>query len=151
MGSRGPTPNPNADQRERKHGWTTLANQPPSGPVPDLVGGHTDRGRDLWASWWATPMATMWGPFDAPSLERLVSLHEAFWLGQTSAAAEIRQLEDRFGLTPAARRRLMWQVEGVDIPASDPHALGRATASRRPAAGGADDPRLQVVQGGRTG
>jgi hypothetical protein len=96
-------------------------------------------------------MATMWAPFDADALERLLDLYEAHWAdADRGVLAEIRQAEDRFGLTPSARRRLYWQVEGVDIPARTPDRLGHDHPSRGlPAAGGDGDPRLRVVDGGK--
>lgn len=151
MGIRGPVPNPAAEQRERKAGWTTLPNTPTTSPPPPLVGVHGERASDLWARWWATPMATMWAVWDADALERLLDLYEVHWAGDGANLAEMRQIEDRYGLTPAARRRLMWQVEGVDTPAKTPDRLGHDTtpAEARPRAGRADDPRLQVLAGGK--
>lgn len=152
MGVRGPAPNPALDQRERKYGWTTLPDVPTTAPAPVLRGAHTDRGVDLWARWWSTPMATMWGRWDADALERLLDLYEAHWAGEGPNLGEIRQLEDRFGLSPAGRRRLYWQVEGVDTPARTAERLGHdVAAGHHPAAGGADDPRLRMLKGGRAG
>jgi hypothetical protein len=85
----------------------------------------------------------MWGLFDADTLERLLLMYEAQWLGgdEKPPLAEIRQLEDRFGLTPASRARLCWQVEGVDIPVTTPERLGHEVERSQPAAGSAGDPR----------
>jgi hypothetical protein len=151
MGVRGPTPNPGKDQRERKYGWTTLPNVPTTAPPPPLEGDHTPRAGKLWGEWWATPMAVMWATWDAPALERLLTLYAEFWAGERAVMAEMRQLEDRFGLTPSARRRLFWQIEGVDIPAKTPGQVGHDTAPSAPAAGGVDDPRLRIVAGGKAG
>ena len=151
MGLSGKIPQPGRDQRERHYKFTKIPATPNTQPPPDLVASHTERGRGQWARWWATPMSRMWGPFDADALERLLGLYEQTWAadpeGPLPSLAEIRQLEDRFGLTPASRARLCWQVEGVDIPAVTPERLGHDTGERaQPAAGGAADPRrLKVV------
>ena len=150
MGERGRVPNPDRDRRERKHGWITIPPEPVERPAPELKGGHSARGRDQWAAWWAMPVSTMWSPvIDAGTLERLLSLYETVWelvgdplLLRAAPLTEIRNLEDRFGLTPMARRRLCWQVAGVDVPAETPDRLGNdGPAQVVPAAGGAADPR----------
>lgn len=151
MGVRGPVPQPGRDNRERHYRFTKIPAVPNLVPAPALRLGHTDKGLELWADWWATPMSTMWGPFDADALERLLLMYEQSWAQDPDlkpAAGEIRQLEDRFGLTPSARARLGWQVEGVDIPATEPDRLGHPEEDGGravPAAGGKSDPRLRVV------
>jgi hypothetical protein len=70
-------------------------------------------------------MAALWLEADVPSLVRLASLVELADAGDMApqVLAEIRQLEDRFGLSPLARRRLQWELEQVaaveDRPAVD--------------------------------
>jgi hypothetical protein len=58
-------------------------------------------------------MAVLYLDADVPALLRLVRLMEAFWEGDFSAPvlAEIRQLEDRLGLSPLARRRLQFEID----------------------------------------
>ncbi len=48
-----------------------------------------------------------------PALVRLAGLNELLEQGEATAMvlSEIRQLEDRFGLSPMARRRLQWEIE----------------------------------------
>ncbi|MGL5934523.1 MAG: hypothetical protein ACRCZI_02755 [Cetobacterium sp.] len=97
-------------------------------------------------------MATMWGEFDAPTLERLLVLTARAWKGAATAAelSEVRQMEDRFGLSPQARRKLYWQVAGVDVVAAGVETPGPAPVPAVvPSAGGAGDPRLRVVPGGK--
>jgi hypothetical protein len=99
-------------------------------------------------------MALMWSDFDVPQLERLLVLTARSWDGATAAGlSEVRQLEDRFGLSPVARRKLYWRIEGVDLPSTEAADLGGHEGSRRslPSAGGKSDPRLRVVDGGKTG
>jgi len=58
-------------------------------------------------------MATTWIEADVPALRRLAELVEKVNRGEVTAMllSEIRQLEDRFGLSPLARRRLEWELE----------------------------------------
>jgi len=58
-------------------------------------------------------MSVTWIEADVPTLKRLAVLVELVGRGQVSAMilSEIRQLEDRFGLSPLARRRLEWELE----------------------------------------
>lgn len=147
-----PTPNPNSEKRSKESaGWITLPAEGREGPAPKLHGRHAARAKALWAHWWGSPMATMWGEFDAPVLERLLVLTARSWKGDATAAelSEVRQLEDRFGLSPQARRKLYWRVAGVDVPSTEPADLGGTPVTSVPSAGGAADPRLRVVQGGK--
>lgn len=155
------TPNPAKDQRKREHGWTTLPNEGPDTEPPALIGtGFDDRARDLWVHWWSTPMARMWGRFDAPVLENLLQLTARTWepvekdkhgrvINSVTGVehAERRQLEDRFGLSPKSRRQLMWRIAGVDAPDEQAIVSGPTEANPSlPEAGGQDDPRqLRVV------
>ena len=129
----------------------------PDHPAPDLVGEHSRRALDLWAHWWSTPMATLWGPFDARSLERLLELMEESWTPRYdrngnevgpagTTLAEIRQLEDRFGLSPAARKKLGWQVEGIDAVDTGDLVPTEDSGPELPKPGSDADPRLRVVQ-----
>jgi hypothetical protein len=58
-------------------------------------------------------MSALWLEADVPSLVRLASLVDLADSGDMApqVLAEIRQLEDRFGLSPLARRRLQWELE----------------------------------------
>ena len=58
---------------------------------------------------WSTPVSNVYDRSDLPALERLFLLRDSVArTGDTDykALGEIRQLEDRFGLTPLARMRL---------------------------------------------
>jgi hypothetical protein len=56
---------------------------------------------------WASPLSSTFRQVDRPALVRLAVLWEAFLAGTVTGTelAEIRQLEDRFGCSVAARRR----------------------------------------------
>lgn len=58
-------------------------------------------------------MAGIYLEVDRAALVRLAGLVDRAARGEAGATvlAEIRQLEDRFGLSPLARRRLQWEVE----------------------------------------
>lgn len=103
---------------------------------------HTDvvwgeHARAYWVAIWTSPMATTFTRTDEFALTRLCSLvdrrdrfesgdHEVFAAsavdGEVTVVrgfdgdAEIRQLEDRYGLSPAARRKLQWEIERTAGP-----------------------------------
>jgi hypothetical protein len=155
----GPPPGPQAEQRSVDAGWITLPPAGRSGDAPrisladlGLSRKLQDRARRLWSIWWASPMALMWSEFDTPQLERLLVLTAQAWDGSSAAGlSEIRQLEDRFGLNPVARRKLYWRIEGVDLPSTEAADLAGGESRERalPSAGGKADPRLRVVPGGK--
>ena len=60
-------------------------------------------------------MAAAWVDADVPGLVRLTRLVDLTARGDDRAQvlSEIRQLEDRFGLSPLARRRLQWEIDQI--------------------------------------
>jgi hypothetical protein len=72
---------------------------------------------------------------DLGALHRLAELVELFKRGEASAslASEVRQLEDRFGLSPKSRQLLQWQVlaAGDSAASSSSGAAGVAPAPAR--------------------
>ena len=114
----GPPPKPAAQRRRRNRASAPVklsAERAAQGKTPTLPGAkrYAKTTRDWWATVWASPMATIWLEADVPALVRLATLIELVNQGEATAMvlAEIRQLEDRFGLSPLARRRLQWEVE----------------------------------------
>lgn len=102
----------------------------PPKPHTDVV--WREHARAYWVAIWTSPMATTFTKTDEFALTRLCSLvdrrdrvesgdHEVFAAsaedGEVTVVrgfdgdAEIRQLEDRYGLSPASRKRLLWEVE----------------------------------------
>jgi hypothetical protein len=69
-------------------------------------------------------MAAVWLEADVPALVRLAALVDLADSGDMApqVLAEIRQLEDRFGLSPLARRRLQWELEQAASAAAEPAA-----------------------------
>lgn len=57
-------------------------------------------------------MATVWLDSDLDGLIRLAKLKDEIDRDPSKAAlhAQVTQLEDRFGLSPAARRKLQWEI-----------------------------------------
>ena len=72
-------------------------------------------------------MSLVWLEADVPGLVRLAELVD---LGHREGAtpltamSEIRALEDRYGLSPLARRRLQWEVEQAGGPKLDENGKG---------------------------
>jgi hypothetical protein len=121
----GPPPKP-ASQRRRRNkapAVVKLANRHPSKP-PALPKGFSPAARKWWATVWASPMAALWLEADVPSLVRLAALVDLADSGDMApqVLAEIRQLEDRFGLSPLARRRLQWELEQTATAEAGPAA-----------------------------
>lgn len=115
----GPAPKKDARRRNKRPDWLTLpaagrTGRAPKWPMPR----NTDRTAakretELWRDLWATPQAFAWEQLGWTRVVarycRLVIICE----GPESTAAllgEVRQLEDRLGLTPMAMRRLQWEV-----------------------------------------
>lgn len=82
-------------------------------------------------------MAAAYIEADLGALHRLADLVELNARRElnSSGLAEIRQLEDRFGLSPRARQVLQWQVlaqgAGQDAPAASAAASSSAASSVR--------------------
>lgn len=80
--------------------------------------------RDWWRTIWASPMAAVWLDADVPTLVRLAGLvdtinREGVTDDTRPLLGEIRALEDRFGLSPIARRRLQWEVDQAATATGD--------------------------------
>lgn len=89
--------------------------------------------RTWWAEIWSSPMAAAWLPTDILTLRRLALLVDTVSRPQEAPPAtvhsEIRQLEDRFGLSPLARRKLQWEIETA--ASEEPAELERPPATVR--------------------
>jgi hypothetical protein len=118
----GPPPKPAAQRRRRNRAPAPVklpVEKTAEKKTPTLPGAkrYSKTTRDWWATVWGSPMATVWLEADVPALVRLATLIELLEQGEATAMvlAEIRQLEDRFGLSPMARRRLQWEVEQAAV------------------------------------
>ncbi|WP_426568104.1 P27 family phage terminase small subunit [Streptomyces canus] len=137
--------------------------KPPAPPT-----GLLKRTRERWADYWASPVAKLADPIsDLPALERLFALYDDLERSNASVKktghmvtgsqgqavlnpllrhiqqtqAEVRQLEDRFGLSPRARLSL-----NVTLGEA---AKSLADLNSEFMAGGDDDddPRFDVIAG----
>ena len=82
-----------------------MAEVDPSGGCPEPPFPLAGLRSALWRRMWAQPVARVWADIDVAPLARLVVLQtspEAFT--DRGLLAELRQLEDRFFLSPRARR-----------------------------------------------
>ena len=81
-------------------------------PLPGRSKAHP-RAKEWWATIWASPMAAVWVDADVPALARCAHLISRVWREgdvPSHVLSEIRHIEDRFGLSPLARRRLQWEI-----------------------------------------
>jgi len=88
-------------------------------PVPNLPprrGGRLPSTREWWNRIWKSPMATEWIDADFDTIPRLALMVDADARGESSVTLrrEIRLLGDAFGLNPASRVRLRWQIGTED-------------------------------------
>lgn len=109
----GPAPKP-AEQRRRRNAPLANTLKLPS----EGRGGETPRwplrtdAPDVWAELWRTPQAVAW---ERLGWTRIVAryvqvLAEAEVSLSPGLLGEVRQLEDRLGLTPLSMLRLRWEV-----------------------------------------
>lgn len=117
-----PQPKPPGQRRRRNAGqaqWKQLPAEGPKGKAPSLPRkkpAWLKSTREWWATIWASPMATVWQPADVEPLVRLARLRDddARGEGSVAALAQMTALEDRFGLSPKARRSLQWEIVAAD-------------------------------------
>ena len=136
----GPAPNPNSRHRQSgkaNNGTVTLPASGYDGPVPEwpLLTDPSEAELDLWRGLWSKPQAVMWAKDGS---ERVVARYVLVTVlaedpSNPSAAllGEVRQMEDRLGLSPMAMKRLMWVVGD---PISDRPALAEVKSIDRFAA-----------------
>jgi len=113
----GPPPKPPGQRRRRNAGppATVLPAEGRQEPVPELPDreiGWLPSTREWWGRIWRSPMATQWIEADRNTLLRLAMMRdwETRGDGGTVLRREIRLLEDAFGLNPASRARLRWEI-----------------------------------------
>lgn len=136
------TPKPPGQRRRRNLGqgqWKQLPANGRQGMIPEP---RTERelgpiAMQYWETLWLSPMAVTFTDADIHALTRLVVLVDdraraesaeglleivesahggevEVIVGRFGGDAEIRQLEDRYGLSPLARRRLQWEITQGD-------------------------------------
>lgn len=132
-----PLPKPAGERRRRNAPMANTLKLPRAGrkgKPPAFPGELNDYDAVVWADLWRTPMAVAWELDNnirtvARYLRVMRAAEVALESGDIPAAAlaEVRQLEDRLGLTPMARLRLRWEIDGTDDVAA-------ARAAKKPPA-----------------
>ncbi|WP_067967502.1 phage terminase small subunit [Nocardiopsis trehalosi] len=122
----GPLPKDAASRRRRNAGpsMVELPRDGRQGDAPDwpLPGTPDEAVAVVWDALWAKPQAAAWesGGFEHV-VARLALLTVAALSDEASAAVlgEVRQLEDRLGLNPAALQRLRWKLAEAEEEAAE--------------------------------
>lgn len=142
-----------ARQRRNKASTAAVLKAVEDPTVPELPmepdGGWHPMVLDYWDRVWSSPMAPEYVDADFPRLVMCAVLHNDFWTGRSptarkEAATEIRLQEKMFGLTPADRRSLQWQIEAGESAEEKTERRRRARAPR-PAEETGDDPRALLA------
>lgn len=133
---RGPLPNP---ERRRVNAPTIPTTDLPAGgfdgPVPSCPYRLGDRGRAWWKWAWRTPQAAAWGSSMAYVVARRAVLEDS--LKDEFAVAtlrEMRELDDRLGLTPKSMAQLRWKIVAAVadvVPEADEVSQRRAEREAR--------------------
>lgn len=120
----GPAPKRNARRTNARPDWRTLPAGGFDGSVPDWpIGEPTVAQSVLWLDLWRTPQAAAWADLGwTRVVARYAALVDTSEQGMVNGVllSEIRQLEDRLGLSPMAMRRLQWDVEPRELEAVAP-------------------------------
>lgn len=122
----GPAPSPHALRRNARPDWRKLPASGRVGRSPAWPMAEDLEPPSIWAELWHTPQAVAW---EEMGWTRVVARY-ACLLNEiehphperpTNAAllAEVRQLEDRLGLSPMAMRRLQWEIELAPVGAGE--------------------------------
>lgn len=119
MAGMGPPPNPNARRRNKRPEWRTLPAAGRTGDPPEFpLTRPSVAVLALWLDLWCTPQSVAW---EALGWTRLVARYAKLLVNaeksNATAAllAEVRQLEDRLGLSPMAMKRLQWEIGEVAV------------------------------------
>ncbi len=107
----GPAPKPDS-QRRRRNATPPTMRLPAAGRTGDAPAWPLDEPKArVWRELWRLPQAVAW---ERMHLHRVVAryavLVELAEAGERFACAEVRQLEDRLGLTPMSLMRLRWEI-----------------------------------------
>ena len=92
-----------------------VLNEDFAGEVPEYHGSVplSEMGREHWRAVWMSPMAQHFVAGDEGPLTRMVELADRIACHEDNSErylVEVRQIEDRFGFSPLARRRLEWAM-----------------------------------------
>lgn len=107
-----PQPKPPGQTRRRnldRPTWTTLTQTDAADEIPPFPGRKPAAAAlHYWEAIWSSPIAAMYIQADHPALARICRLHGR---ALANELAELRLLEQLYGLSPKARRALQWEVE----------------------------------------
>ena len=111
----GPPPNKNARRTNARPDWRALPSEGRQGDVPEwpMPTKPTKAVAALWDQLWHSPQAIAWEDLGwTRSVARYaITAIRAERPGAVSALlSEVRQMEDRLGLTPMSMRRLQWEI-----------------------------------------
>lgn len=111
-----PSPKAPGERLRRNHGqreWVTVG--PRTTPPPPLPNGLARRKapREWWARVWSSEIAGAYLDVDVLALARGAMIVDLIARGEANASmiAQLTWIEDRYGLTPGSRQRLMWMVD----------------------------------------
>ena len=148
-----PYPKPDGQVRHRNRPLANTVKLPAAGrdgpPPPFPLGELDEYWAGVWADLWATPAAAAWERNSwTRSVARYLLAQKAAERSLATARpsalilGEVRQMEDRLGLTPLSMLRLRWEIDADDeveakrsqrgpssrrrIKAVDPGAVARA-------------------------
>jgi hypothetical protein len=117
----GPPPK-HPDHRRRRNAAPVMTQLPAEGrkgsPPKWPLSAPNVLERDAWAQLWATPQAVAWDRLGwvrsvARYTRRLVESEKR--KAPTSLCSEVRQMEDRLGLSPMSMLRLRWEIVADQI------------------------------------
>jgi len=118
----GPAPSANPRRRNVRPDGVQLPANGYTGPAPAWpLSEATADERSAWESMWRLPQAAAWVQLHvARTVARYVRALIVAESSESSAfqLSEVRQLEDRLGLTPMAMLRLRWEVVADELAAA---------------------------------
>ena len=125
----GPAPSPNARRRNAQPNLTRLPANGYTGAIPEWpLPRPLKAEKEAWDSLWRLPQAVAWARMQvARTVARYVRALIVAESRESTAfqLSEVRQLEDRLGLTPMSMLRLRWEI------APDELAEARETSDER--------------------
>jgi len=149
MAGMGPPPKP-ASQRRRTNATVAMTQLPAEGRKGDPpawpLAASAAYDEQTWRDLWSTPQAAAWERLGIGCIRmvaRYVVLLAEADVGEPKAAMEVRQIEDRLGLSPLAMLRLRWEIAADEIATPRTKATPRSTAATR------RERVLEVIDGGR--
>jgi len=115
----GPAPSPNPRRRNARPNTVQLPARGYDGPVPDWPLSRSVKAeKEAWDQLWRLPQAAAWAQLNVTrTVARYVRALVVAENRDTTAfhLSEVRQLEDRLGLTPMAMLRLRWEVSSDEL------------------------------------